>query len=148
MLRSVQLHSNITVWSRDTNCLYSNESEATECLGNALAMISKPESDPNLIMLIIGGETSRMLTATKSLTCGQIETVDESNGPLPLSWLAAFIVRMELWAKSRGHLVAFFEMGHICIAALLYKVAFCNNLLHFATPRIVWLPRASPAGRW
>ena len=130
MLRSVQIYRNITVCSRsDTNSSYLNESEAAESLCKAVAMISSSETDLKAVMLIIGGEISRMSTVTNGLECGLIETVDESNGPPPLSWLAAFIVRMELWANGRGHLIAFYEMGHICIAALLHKVVLRTRVI-------------------
>jgi hypothetical protein len=125
MLRTVHIHSNIAVCSRsDINSSFSNESEASESLRQAITMVSNSETDLTAVMLIIGGEISRMSNATSGVECGLIETVDESNGPPPLSWLAAFIVRMELWANSQGHLIAFYEMGHICIAALLHKVIY------------------------
>jgi hypothetical protein len=135
MLKNVQVHQSIAVCSRsDTKNPLGSEEEASELLRNALTLLSNSETELHAVMLVVGGDAARMPSAASCLVCGNVEFVDESNGPLPLSWLAAFIVRMELWSHGNGHLVAFFEMGHTCIAALLYKVRrlFRSSMLQTA----------------
>ena len=92
-------------------------------LKSALESLAQQNADPSAVMFVVGGDVAKTPKAVSDLECGIVEMVDDSDGPLPLSWLSAFVIRMERWALGEGHVVAFFGICHTFVAALLYKVS-------------------------